>query len=171
MTHNDNRRPFCNWNASMFDIFRPWKKTCVVAVGHHYTVQFCQLLCRFKSIHFQIKDWISIISFLYPFQPGLFMNFFPLVLLWCTLILAIDCIKVFKVHKKGSILTYFFSPFIILLCIVMFHWINSQSSFDKVDRRGHWVEQLLYHKRCWLIVQVHVHTQKNPTYLESYRIL
>lgn len=49
------------------------------------------------------------------------------------------------------------------MCIVVFNWrsILSHLLTKLVDRRGHWVEQLLYQKKgCWLIVQVHVHNKK-----------
>lgn len=165
MTHNDNQRPFCNLVCKYVWHIRPWKGLVILLLG---TIVQCSFVNYFTgsnlSINFQIKAWISIISFLYPFQPSLFMNFFSFGLA----IVYSDIGHwlywgILKVHKKGSILTFFFFPFIILLCVLL---CSIGDQFSVIFWQS-WSQRSLSgtialsgKKGCWLIVQVHVHNKK-----------
>lgn len=99
-----------------------------------------------------------------PFSTRFVYEFFFLwscySVLWYWPLIILRYLRCIKKARSWHI---FFSPFIILLCIVVFNWrsILSHLLTKLVDRRGHWVEQLLYQKNgCWLIVQVHVHNKK-----------
>lgn len=124
MTHNDNQRPFCKLVCKCVWHIRPWKGLVILLLG---TIVQCSFVNYFTGSNLSIfklgKAWISIISFLYPFQPGLFMNFFSFGLA----IVYSDIGHwlywgILKVHKKGSILTFFFSIHNSIVCIVVFNW-------------------------------------------------
>lgn len=162
MTHNDNQRPFCKLVCKYVWHIRPWKGLVILLLG---TIVQCSFVNYFTgsnlSINFQIKAWISIISFLYPFQPGLFMNFFSFGLA----IVYSDIGHwlywgILKVHKKGSILTFFFSIHNSIVCIVVFNWRSILSHLLTKLRSLSGTIALSGKKGCWLIVQVHVHNKK-----------
>lgn len=71
------RDPFSKLVCKYVWHIRPWKGLVILLLG---TIVQCSFVNYFTGSNLSIfklgKAWISIISFLYPFQPGLFMNFF-----------------------------------------------------------------------------------------------
>lgn len=106
-----------------------------------------------------------------PFSTRFVYEFFFLwscySVLWYWPLIILRYLRCIKKARSWHI---FFSPFIILLCIVVFNWrsILSHLLTKLVDRRGHWVEQLLYQEKKgadWLFKCMYTTKKAAHTYI------
>lgn len=119
------RDPFSKLVCKYVWHIRPWKGLVILLLG---TIVQCSFVNYFTGSNLSIfklgKAWISIISFLYPFQPGLFMNFFFLwscySVLWYWPLIILRYLRCIKKARSWHII--FFSIHNSIVCIVVFNW-------------------------------------------------
>lgn len=114
------RDPFSKLVCKYVWHIRPWKGLVILLLG-----TIVQLLHRFKSIHFQIRESLNQHNFLFvPFSTRFVYDFFFLwscySVLWYWPLIILRYLRCIKKARSWHII--FFSIHYSIVCIVVFNW-------------------------------------------------